>query len=355
MTPIDYYQQLVKQDIIVEDQQQLALLEQLLPTFKALRAESRARARFYNVLRKNKSVQGLYIWGGVGIGKTFVMDCFFNALPFTQKLRVHFHQFMRDVHLALTKEQGHKNPLQVVAKQLAERAIVICFDELIVTDIADAMILRRLFQALIKYGVCLVITSNSAPDDLYKKGLQRISFLPAIALIKAHTKVLHVATVVDYRLKHLQQAGVYHVPHDDIAEDDMQKCFDLLTEGAEVSREPILLNDRHIKIRCAAKDCIWFDFRTLCSPPRSQHDYLALAKDYQTIFISHIPIIREEQNDIILLFIRMIDVFYDAKIRLVVSAEAAPLSLYTHGQMLDAYQRTQSRLMEMQSPHYFLR
>jgi cell division protein ZapE len=354
MTPISYYREQIARQMIVEDQQQLELLLQLDITFHELILEHKKRSRFYNVWRRPRAVKGDYIWGGVGIGKTFIMDCFYHALPFENKMRVHFHQFMRDVHAAMRQHQGERNPLQVVAKQIAKQAMVICFDELIVSDIADAMILRRILQALIEQGVCLIMTSNTRPDDLYLKGLQRISFMPAIALIKQHTHVIHVETTMDYRLQHLQKAGVFHVPNDEIAEDDLEKCFALLTEHEPVSFVPVIICDRPITIRKQAGSCIWFDFESIAMPPRSQHDYLALAQQYKSIFISHIPKIKPEQKDRATLFIRLIDVLYDAKIRLICSAEALPQQLYMAGPLLHDFQRTQSRLIEMQSERYFL-
>lgn len=353
MNPSAYYQKQVILGLVVEDAQQVALLAALDRIHAALIREYSNRNGITRFLRKRKLVRGIYIWGGVGIGKTLMMDCFYHALPMKNKMRVHFHEFMRDIHAMLKLQQGEKNPLHAVADQLADKCMVLCLDELIVTDIADAMILRRLLDALIERGVCLVMTSNTQPDELYKNGLQRISFIPAIKLIKAELEIFHVASSVDYRRRHLQQSGVYHVPADDIAEDDLEKCFALLTEGYPVTTGKVTICDRQVSIKKLAHDCIWFDFKRICMPPRSQHDYLEIAQDFKTVIISNIPVIEADQNDVILLFIRMVDVFYDAKIRLVCSAAATPELLYTSGRMLPDFQRTQSRLLEMQSESYF--
>lgn len=353
MKPSAYYQKQVNLGLVAEDAEQVALIASLDRVHSSLIHEDSKRRSLVRFIRRPKAERGIYIWGGVGIGKTLVMDCFYHALPMQNKMRVHFHEFMRDIHSMLKLQQGEKNPLHAVADQLASQCIVLCLDELIVTDIADAMILRRLLEALIERGVCLVVTSNTMPDELYKNGLQRISFLPAIKLIKTALDIYHLASSVDYRRRHLQQSGVYHVPADDIAEDDLEKCFSLLTEGHLVTTDKMTICERQVIIRKAAHDCIWFDFNRICMPPRSQHDYLEIAQHFKTVIISNIPVIDAEQNDVILLFIRMVDVFYDAKIRLICSAATSPDSLYIMGRMLPDYQRTQSRLIEMQSESYF--
>jgi len=298
-------------------------------------------------------VQGLYIWGGVGIGKTFLLDCFYHCLPFKEKMRMHFHPFMQMIHQELKAHQGEKNPLQIIANKLAKKTSVLCFDEFFVTDITDAMILARLFDALFAQGVCLIATSNTKPDDLYKNGLQRPLFLPAIALLKQNTTVLHVPTSIDYRLRHLKKSGVFYTPDDAMAEENMEKSFALLANGAEIDDEPIEILGRVIPIRKKTRDIIWFDFDVICRVPRSQQDYLAIAKKYNTVFITHIPVISPHAKDMISLFIRLIDVFYDARIRVVFSAAETIKKIYTQGYLLADYTRTQSRLLEMQSESYF--
>lgn len=353
MTPLTHYNELINQDLIAKDPDQYIVLLNLEETFYLLLSEHKKRSSILGRIRKKQALIGHYIYGGVGIGKTFLMDCFFQTLPFTNKRRLHFHQFMSEVHALLKKFQGQENPLNLAAKAIANEAMVLCLDELLVTDVTDAMILLRLFKALYTYGVTLIITSNVAPDDLYKNGLQRLTFLPAIAFIKEHNKVLEVKISCDYRLKHLQKAGVFFVPPDEMAIEEMEKCFQLLSSNEAFSRDPIALYERTIPIIRRASNCIWFDFNVICSPPRSQHDYLTIAKNYQSVFISNIPKIHANQKDIIMLFIRMIDVFYDAKVRLICSSMEHPDQIYTSGHAMADYQRTQSRLMDMQSLHYF--
>ena len=223
MTPMDYYHEQSQKGLIVEDPQQLAALQHLQSVFDHLIEEHKKRSSFISFLRKPHLVKGLYLWGGVGIGKTFLMDCFYHTLPFPNKLRMHFHQFMQRVHNSLTQHQGEKDPLQVIAKELARETLVLCFDEFYVSDITDAMLLGRLLKALFEQGVCLVTTSNVAPDDLYKNGLQRLQFLPAIAMIKADTDVVNIASTMDYRLRHLKEAGVFYTPLDDTARQNKWK------------------------------------------------------------------------------------------------------------------------------------
>lgn len=353
MTPIEHYQEQLRKGFITEDPQQLKVLEQLQSLYEALIQEQRKRARRIHFFRKPRLVRGMYIWGGVGIGKTFMMDCFYNSLPFKEKMRMHFHSFMRMIHQQLRIHQGEKNPLQVIARNIAKQHLVLCFDELYVNDIADAMILARLFSALFSHGVCLVATSNSMPDDLYKKGLQRKLFLPAIELIKEHTHVVHVSTVSDYRLRYLKDAGVFYTPNDELAENKMEKLFSILSSNQPVFYEPIEISDRRIPIRKQSEDVVWFDFQVICNIPRSQQDYLAIAEHYETVFISDFVPLPSHANDRISLLIRMIDVFYDARVRLVFSSATTVDQLYTEGRMLADFARACSRLIEMQSANYF--
>ena len=353
MLPLDYYRHQCELGIVHSDEQQLAVLAHLQSIYTALLDEHKARRSLFAWLRKPRLVHGLYLWGGVGVGKTLLMDCFYQSIPFTQKMRIHFHEFMRWLHSELTKHQGEKNPVAMVAKQLAQQTMLICFDEIVVKDITDAMLLTRFFQAMFAEGICLVATSNIKPDDLYKNGLQRKLFLPAIELLKKHTHVVHITTTTDYRLRHLQYAGVFFTPNDAIAEENMEKSFALLVQDTPGSFDPIRLCDRTVAIRKQAGDVIWFDFDVLCRIPRSQHDYLALAKQYRTVFISNIPRMSAKNNNEISLFIRLIDVLYDARVRLVFSAADTIDQLYQEGRLLFDYQRTCSRLIEMQSEAYF--
>ncbi len=353
MTPIDYYNDYFKKGLIQSDEKQIGVLKHLQKIYDHLIVEHKKRFGWGSFLHKNKMVKGLYVWGGVGIGKTFMMDCFYNALPFKQKMRMHFHMFMQRVHDELKKHQGEIDPLQVIASEIASQTVVICFDEFYVSDVADAMLLGRLFKALFSKGVCLVATSNIEPDDLYKNGLQRLQFLPAIALIKANTDTIHITSQIDYRLRHLKEAGVFYSPLGPASDEKMQKTFDLLTLGHKIEISPISINERLIRIKKQAHDVIWFNFEDICHIPRSQHDYLEIAKKYKTVFISDIPVIPENARDTICLFISLVDVLYDAKVKLVISAAESVPELYSRGHMILAYARTHSRLVEMQSQEYY--
>jgi len=354
MTPLECYQEQCKQGLIFEDPQQLVVMQQLQRVYSDLLSEHRKRQGIFSFFHSSKMAQGLYVWGGVGVGKTFMMDCFYNALPFREKMRMHFHQFMKMVHEELKKYQGKKNPLQWVAKDICDQAMLLCFDELFVSDITDAMLLRHLFRELFQRGVCLVTTSNTKPDDLYKNGLQREQFLPAIAMLKQNTTVMHIPTTVDYRLRHLKEAGVFYSPLNETARENMEKSFTLLAGNHPISTDPIMILDRSIKIKKRAGDIIWFDFAEICRVPRSQQDYLAIAEKFTTVFISDIPIIPANATDTICLFIGLVDVFYDAHVRLVISAAEPVEEIYSRGYMMLEYARTHSRLIEMQSIDYFL-
>lgn len=353
MTPLDYYHEQLHRGAIFEDQQQLVVLPYLQEIYHDLITEHKRRSSWLAGLRKKHLVKGLYLWGGVGIGKTFLMDCFYHSLPFPNKMRMHFHRFMQRIHDSLTQHQGERDPLQVIAEELAKETMVLCFDEFYVSDITDAMLLGRLLKALFANKVCLIATSNVEPDDLYKNGLQRSQFLPAIAMLKQETEVVHIASTVDYRLRHLKEAGVFYSPLNTEAIQNMEKSFDSLKNNHPVVTDPIYIWDRPIKIRKQAGDVVWFDFSEICRVPRSQKDYLAIAEQYRTVLISDIPVIQSHEKDTICLFISLVDVFYDARVRLVISAEEPVPQLYSQGLMILEYTRTHSRLLEMQSVDYF--
>jgi cell division protein ZapE len=353
MTPMEYYQEEIAKGVIVHDQQQVDAMQHLQRLQIDLLTEQNKRAKRFSLLRKPKIVKGVYLWGGVGIGKTFMMDCFFHTLPFSRKMRMHFHNFMRLVHEKLTAHQGEKDPLEIIAKEISANALVLCFDELFVSDITDAMLLGRLFKLLFADGVSLVATSNVAPDDLYKNGLQRSQFLPAIAALKKEMDVIHITTAADYRLRHLQQAGVFYTPLDAAAADNMEKTFAALTKGLKIETSPVMINDRIIKTIKHADKVVWFEFKDICGVPRSQMDYLVLSQTYQTVFISDIPIIHSNERDTICLFISLVDVLYDARVKLVISAAEPVEQIYSRGYMIMEYARTHSRLLEMQSRDYY--
>lgn len=354
MTPLDYYQAQCCKGAIVTDPEQLVVMKQLQKIYFELLREQQKRTGLLASFRPPQLVKGLYIWGGVGIGKTFMMDCFYQCIPFPQKMRMHFHHFMQWIHQELKKYQGRKNPLQIIAKNLAAKILLLCFDELFVADITDAMLLGRLLSALFSQGVCLIATSNTMPDDLYKNGLQREQFLPAIDKLKTQTQVVHVPTRADYRLRQLQAAGVFYTPLGEAANVQMEKSFALLAQDQPVITAPVKILGRDIPIKKRTENIIWFDFANLCHVPRSQNDYLIIAEQYRTVFISDIPIIPSSAKDTICLFVSLVDVLYDARVRLIISAAEPIAQLYNKGYMTLEYTRTHSRLLEMQSKDYFL-
>lgn len=352
MTPTEYYRTKRQQNALCEDPAQESVVLTLEKLYTKLCREQKKR-RWLSVLRPHQAVRGLYLWGSVGIGKTFLMDCLYNCVPFSQKLRLHFHQFMRLIHQSLKMNQGKKDPLRFIAAELAKNHLLICLDELIVSDIGDAMILGRLFEQLIAHGICLVVTSNLPPDELYKDGLQRQHFLPVIALLKKQLLVRYLATRRDYRLRHLEQGGIFYIPDDEIATDNMEKVFSLLTSQQPCSTADLEVHSRKISVKKQAAGVIWFDFKMLCAIPRSPQDYLVIAEKYHTVFLSNVPRLSARATDKISLFIQLIDILYDARIRLILSAETAVENLYTQGRLLTEYARTCSRLQEMQSENYF--
>jgi cell division protein ZapE len=297
-------------------------------------------------------VKGLYFWGGVGRGKTYLMDTFFEALPFDRKMRVHFHRFMQRVHKELRNLKGEKNPLELVAKRFADEARVICFDEFFVSDIGDAMILATLMDGLFSRGVTLVCTSNIVPDGLYKDGLQRARFLPAIELVKTHTDVVNVDAGVDYRLRSLEQAELFHFPLDADSDISLQKSFDSLAVEAGSHSLELEINGRKLTAISHADDVVWFDFKMLCDGPRSQNDYIELAREFHAVLISNVPVMGKKNDDQARRFVNMIDEFYDRNVKVILSAEAAITDLYTGGRLAFEFERTESRLLEMQSTEY---
>jgi len=353
MTPLEYYQEQCDKGVILADSQQLLAMQQLQRIYTDLIHEHHHRQGFLSFFHSPKMIKGFYLWGSVGIGKTFVMDCFYHCIPFPQKMRMHFHHFMQRVHQELKKYQGKEDPLQWIAKDIASETILLCFDELFVSDITDAMLLGRLFRALFLRGVCLVTTSNVAPDDLYKNGLQREQFLPAIDMLKENTQVMHITTKTDYRLRHLKEAGVFYFPLNDETREKMEKSFNVLTHNHAVTTDSLLILGRAIKIKKQAEKIVWFDFAEICKVPRSQNDYLTIAEQFHTVFISDIPIISPSDKDTVCLFISMVDVFYDARVRLVISAAEPVGEIYSRGYKTLEYTRTHSRLLEMQSTDYY--
>jgi cell division protein ZapE len=298
-------------------------------------------------------LRGLYLWGGVGRGKTMLMDLFYDTLPVSLGgERTHFYRFMRQVHAGLRKIKKRTDPLDAVAEQLATRVRVLCLDEFFVSDIADAMILAGLFEGLFRRGVSLVATSNIAPQDLYQDGLQRQRFLPAIDLITSHVDVVHLSGPVDYRLRQLEQAPTYLDSALPDSDDKLRQRFATLAGGTPSGSTTLSVENRPIKARAIAAGMVWFEFEDICEGPRSQNDYIELARLYHTVFISHIPEFTRSNENAARRFIMLIDEFYDRNVNVVVSAAAAPGSLYRGERLQLEFLRAASRLIEMQTQQY---
>jgi cell division protein ZapE len=335
------------------DSQQADVIKKLEVLYNALIQKQSFFHRIFSFSPLKKvATQGIYLWGAVGSGKTYLMDLFYQQLPIKRKLRIHFHHFMKEVHDSLTQLQGQPDPLRIVARHFSMRADLLCFDEFVVNDITDAMLLGRLIKFLFDYGIILVATSNRTPDDLYLNGLQREQFLPAIQLIKNHCDVIQLSTEQDYRWRTLQQGGVYFSPLNEHSKESMQQYFDLYAHGSGKPNLPLVIEQRPIATLFIGKSVVWFDFSTLCAPPRSQIDYLAIAKQFTTVLISNLPVIAPDDEATACYWIELIDILYDNQITLILSAEVPLKELYPRGKKQFEFERTLSRLIEMQSLEY---
>ena len=295
--------------------------------------------------------RGVYMYGGVGRGKSFLMDCFFNAVPLQRKTRLHFHEFMREVHRELAELHGTVNPLQELGRRIARRYRLICFDEFHVADVTDAMILHRLLEAMFENRVSIVTTSNFHPDGLYPNGLHRDRILPAIELLKSRLEVIGVDHGTDYRQLTLEQVGRYHTPLGPVADAEMTEAFERLAEAKDES--PLLhIEHRELRSRRRAGGVVWFDFKELCGGPRSQNDYLELASQFHTLLLSGVPQMSPRLASEARRFTWLVDVLYDRRVKLIVSAEVEPELLYTEGPLSHEFPRTVSRLREMQSADF---
>jgi cell division protein ZapE len=360
MSPEQRYHALLEQPDFTADAAQARVVALLQDLHRRLEQRTTRRpglvGRLFGRARAEpEPVTGLYLWGGVGRGKTLLMDLFFECLPTDDRARMHFHRFMQRVHHELRSLAGTPNPLQVVAERLADEASVLCFDEFFVSDIGDAMILAELLQGLFARGVTLVATSNVAPDDLYANGLQRRRFLPAIELLKRHTLVHNVDGPVDYRLRVLERAEIYHAPLDAAAEQSLAASFRAL--APETPHEDVVLEieGRPIRARYVAEDVAWFEFPELCEGPRSQNDYIELARIFHAVVLANVPKFTIRTEDAARRFISLVDEFYDRNVKLIVSAEAPATGLYGGERLRFEFERTVSRLLEMQSHDYLAR
>ncbi|HDZ10439.1 cell division protein ZapE [Pseudohongiella sp.] len=365
MTPIQRYQEDIAQGLLLPDEAQARAIVHVQRVYDDVMAAERRGSRdsWWGRLagalagKPAGPVKGLYFHGGVGRGKTYIMDTFYECLPLASKQRTHFHRFMQMVHGRLTALKGQKNPLEQVAADIAENAQVLCFDEFFVSDIGDAMILGRLLEHLLEAGVVLIATSNIHPDGLYANGLQRERFLPAIALLHKHTDIIELDGGVDYRLRALKQASLYFSPLGDDAEQALKEAFARLAPehaDSQLGGEIGILG-RSLPVRRVADDVVWFDFDDLCDGARSAYDYIELAKVYHAVVLGGVPQMGPAQDDVARRFVSLVDELYDRHVKLILSA-AVPLSdLYIGQGLAFVFERTRSRLLEMQSEEYLAR
>jgi cell division protein ZapE len=352
MTVREYYEHVLAERGFITDAAQNAAVDRLQRAygewvdFKAKRAST-----FKKLLNRPEVPRGVYMWGGVGRGKSFLMDSFYLVVPVVRKTRLHFHEFMRGVHRQLDELKGVADPLDEVARRIAKKYRLICFDEFHVSDIADAMILYNLLKALFENGVSFVMTSNYAPDTLYPDGLHRDRMLPTIALLKDKLDIVNVDAGIDYRRRAMEQVTAYHTPLGAEADRALRHAYSSLAETAD--EEPrIHIEAREIKCLRRAGGVIWFDFSTLCGGPRSQNDYLEIAHRFHTVILSGVPRMSAAMSSEARRFTWLIDVLYDHKVKLLMSAEAEPEELYTQGTLANEFHRTVSRIVEMQSQEY---
>jgi cell division protein ZapE len=334
------------------DSAQLAAIERLQRLYDDFVAYKLRRSnRLKRLVNRPPVPRGVWMYGGVGRGKSFLMDCFYEAVPVVRKTRLHFHEFMRGVHRELRKLKGTTDPLDSVAERVARRYRLICFDEYHVSDIADAMILERLMRGLFAHGVTFVMTSNYHPDDLYPDGLHRDRVLPAIALIREHVDILCVDAGIDYRRRTMAQVRAYHWPDDELAHVALAHAFGAVAEAHEENPR-LHIENREIRALRRAGGAVWFDFRTLCGGPRSQNDYLEIANRFHTVILSGVPKLTPGMASEARRLVWLVDVLYDRRVKLIMSAACPVEQLYTEGPMSGEFPRTVSRLIEMQSLEY---
>jgi cell division protein ZapE len=380
-SPLEWYWKFSQQSDFVSDPAQLAVLKHLERLHEDLEKYRQYRQGKINRLVTNfgggkKPPRGLYVWGSVGRGKSLMMDAFYNVCTLKRKRRVHFHEFMREIHAAMQSHGGEEDPLDLVSDKIARQLRLLCFDEFHVSDIADAMILGRLVEMLINKGVVLVMTSNYQPDDLYPNGLQRSRFLPAIETLKAELEVIEIAGERDHRRRILESIPVYHTPNTPAAEQALAHAFEAMSKASYTSHGHITVGSRQVAFQRRAKGVIWFAFEDLCVKARSQVDYLEIASSYHTVLVSGIPQLHAKNRaDVVRRLTWLVDVFYDQRVKLICSADAQPEWLVIDDRVVNKaaasargksagdgslmvsaeFGRTASRLKEMQSKDYFSR
>jgi cell division protein ZapE len=357
MTATQHYLKILDQSDFEKDDTQLSALKKLdLLAEKLASITIQSPDSWWDRIFKSRNleveVKGIYLWGGVGRGKTFLMDLFFQNLNVAQKKRFHFHEFMNEIHRSLKNASNVENPLEFIANDIASETRVICLDEFVIIDIGDAMIMSGLLKALFKAGVVLVTTSNAIPTDLYRDGLQRARFLPAIALLEANCEVINLDAGTDYRLRGLKQTNLYKCPHSDHSINEIESYLAEQINRFQIERELLEINGRFINFVVCYEDTVWFTFENLCKSTRSQNDYLELACRFNTFVISDIKNMTSAEDDIARRFVLLIDVLYDHRVKLICSAECQPVDLYSGTRLTFEFERTSSRLIEMQSDQY---
>lgn len=352
MSPQERYARDLQRADFVADASQQAAVAALQDLYTALRhAHGRPPDLFGRLLRRKPIVPGIYLWGGVGRGKTYLMDLFYAALDFTSRQRVHYHKFMLDIHEQLRVLPRSPNPMPIVARGIAQQVRVLCLDEFHVTDIADAMLLAGLLRTLFEHGVTVVATSNTRIDELYLNGLQRERFMEAIALLKTYTVELELTEGPDYRLAHLESGGTYLL-NDALASQALQNKFCELAPGSIAQSAILMVHDRPVQTQALSDDVVWFDFHELCDTPRAAKDYLELARQFHTVFVSDIPALGPAQDSAAKRFMHLVDALYDHRVKLIASAAARPEELYRGRLLAGVFERTVSRLVEMGSHDY---
>ena len=354
-TPLERYQAALATGDFSEDAVQLAAVTYMDNLYhEIIKSQDSSGGGWFSSLFKSKPVmpKGLYMWGGVGRGKTWMMDMFYESLPIKRKMRMHFHHFMQRVLRELVALQGQADPLKKVADIIHQEAVVICFDEFFVSNVSDAMILGDLFSMLFDRGITLVATSNIEPSGLYKNGIHRDRFLPAIAQVEKHTTVMNIDAGIDYRLRLLKQAKLYSSPLTDDTKDWLSERFDTLAGGQTISTSPIVIGGRNIDIIKRTETMLLADFRALCMQPRSAADFIEIANDFDTVMVDNVPALNDTLMDPTRRFIYLVDEFYDRRVKLLIRAEQSILTLYQGEKLAFEIERTRSRLLEMQSEEY---
>lgn len=351
-SPAERYAKAISSGQFMADDAQAEAVHELNRVWEELISRYKASKKAFRRFRRQTAPQGVYMWGGVGRGKTWLMDQFYESIPFRRKTRMHFHHFMQYVHKELNKNSGQQNPLDIVAEQIYKEAVVICFDEFFVSNVTDAMILSDLFQKLFTRGITLVATSNIAPDGLYKNGIHRDRFIPTIEMVKKHCRVLNVDAGVDYRLRVLKQAQLFKSPLTHEHKLWMAQRFAALTQSQTVSDEPIIINGRNVDTLGHTEDVLWCEFSELCMKPRSPADFIQISNIYNTVLVSNVPNLNDVLSEGTRRFIYLVDEFYDRGVKLLLTSEAGIIDLYSGEKLAFEIERTRSRLLEMQSDEY---